>query len=168
VAVGERTGVTDRAEQVVAGFRTRLARVAARVAGRPRPRAAIVEWTDPPFAAGHWIPDLVAAAGGEPVAARAGQRSEPIAWQEIAAASPDVVIVAPCGYHLAGAVSQAAAVTVALPDVPMWAIDADSLVVRPGPRLIDGVEAMAAILHPDAVSAPPDGQIALVHSPPGQ
>jgi len=167
-AVGERTGVTDRAEQVVVGFRSRLARVAAKVAGRPRPRAAIVEWADPPFAAGHWIPDLVTAAGGEPVAARPGQRSEPIAWQEIAAASPDVVIVAPCGYHLAGAVSQAAVVTAALPGVPVWAIDADSLVVRPGPRLIDGVEAIAAILHPDAVPAPPDGQIALVHSPPGQ
>jgi iron complex transport system substrate-binding protein len=127
-----------------------------------------VVWTDPPFAAGHWIPDLVTAAGGEPVAARPGQRSEPIGWQEIAAAGPDVVIVAPCGHHLAGAVSQAAVATAALPGVPVWAIDADSLVVRPGPRLIDGVEAIAAILHPDAVPAPPDGQIALVHSPPGQ
>jgi len=168
VAVGERTGATDRAEQVVADFRSRLARVAARVADRPRPRAAIVEWTDPPFAAGHWIPDLVTAAGGEPVSARPGQRSEPIGWQQIAAASPDVVIVAPCGYHLAGAMSQAAVVTAALPGVPVWAIDADSLVVRPGPRLIDGVEAIAAILHPGAVPAPPDGQIALVHFPPGQ
>jgi iron complex transport system substrate-binding protein len=168
VAVGERTGATDRAAQVVAGFRARLAGVAARVAGRARPRAAIVEWTDPPFAAGHWIPDLVTAAGGEPVAARPGQRSEPIPWHQIAAAGPDVVIVAPCGYHLAGAVSQAAVATAALPGVPVWAIDADSLVVRPGPRLIDGVEAIAAILHPGAVPAPPDGQIALVHSPPGQ
>jgi iron complex transport system substrate-binding protein len=78
------------------------------------------------------------------------------------------VVVAPCGYHLAGAVSQASAVTAALPGVPVWAIDADALVVRPGPRLIDGVEAIAAILHPDAVPAAPPGSIALVHSPCGQ
>jgi iron complex transport system substrate-binding protein len=162
LTVGERTEATERAERLVANLRGRLADVAARVAGRPRPRVAVVEWVDPPFAAGHWIPDLVTAAGGEPVAARPGRRSEPLTWPEIAAANPDLVIVAPCGYHLAGAVAQAAAVTAALPGVPVWAIDADSLVVRPGPRLIDGVEAIAAIAHPGAVPPPPDGQVALV------
>jgi iron complex transport system substrate-binding protein len=164
LAVGERTGVPDRAERVVGGLRRRLAQVAARVAGRPRPRVAVVEWADPPFAAGHWIPDLVAAAGGEPVAARPGQRSAALTWPQLAAAGPDLVIVAPCGYHLAGAVAQAAVVTAALPGVPVWAIDADSLVVRPGPRLVDGVEAIAAIVHPDAVPAPPEGRIALVRA----
>jgi iron complex transport system substrate-binding protein len=164
-AVGSRTGTSERAAQVVGGIRDRLAAVAARVAGRPRPRVAVVEWVDPPFAAGHWIPDLVTAAGGEPVAARPGRRSEPLAWAEIAAAAPDLVLVAPCGYHLAGAAAQASSVTAALPGLPVWAIDADSLVVRPGPRLIDGVEAIAAILHPDAVPAPPPGSIALVGSP---
>src|SRR5690349_13730204 len=168
LAVGERTGTVDRAARVVADLRARLDGVAARVAGRLRPRVAVVEWVDPPFAAGHWIPDLVAAAGGEPVAARAGQRSAPLTWAEIAAAAPDLVIVAPCGYHLAGAVSQAAAVIAELPGVPVWAIDADSLVVRPGPRLVAGVAAIAAIVHPDAVPVPPDGQIALVSSPPGR
>ena len=166
LAVGERTGAADRAERVVAGLRSRLARLAARVAGRPRPRVALVEWVDPPFAAGHWLPDLVTAAGGEPVAARPGQRSAELTWPEIAAAGPDLVIVAPCGYHLAGAVGQAAAVTAALPGVPVWAIDGDSLVVRPGPRLVDGAEAIAAILHPDAVPAPPAGTIALVPASP--
>jgi len=162
LTVGERTEATERAERLVAGLRSRLAQVAARVAGRPHPRVAVVEWVDPPFAAGHWIPDLVTAAGGEPVAARPGRRSEPLTWPEIAAAKPDLVIVAPCGYHLAGAVAQAAAVTAALPGVPVWAIDADSLVVRPGPRVVDGVEAIAAIVHPGAVPPPPDGQVALV------
>ena len=162
LTVGERTGAAERAERLVASLRGRLAHVAARVAGRPRPRVAVVEWVDPPFAAGHWIPDLVTAAGGEPVADRAGRRSEPLTWPEIAAAQPDLVVVAPCGYHLAGAVAQAAAVTAALPGVPVWAIDADSLVVRPGPRLVDGVEAIAAIVHPGAVPPPPDGQVALV------
>jgi iron complex transport system substrate-binding protein len=168
LTVGERTGTADRATRVVAGLRDRLARVAARVAGRPRPRVAVVEWVDPPFAAGHWIPNLVTAAGGEPVAARPGQRSTPLTWPEIAAAEPDLVLVAPCGYHLAGAASQAASVVAALPGVPVWAIDGDSLVVRPGPRLVDGVEAIAAILHPDVVPAPPAGSIALVHSPSGR
>ena len=70
LTVGERTGTAERAERLVASLRGRLAHVAARVAGRPRPRVAVVEWVDPPFAAGHWIPDLVTAAGGEPVADR--------------------------------------------------------------------------------------------------
>jgi iron complex transport system substrate-binding protein len=168
LAVGERTGTADRATRAVAGLRDRLARVAARVAGRPRPRVAVVEWVDPPFAAGHWIPDLVTAAGGEPVAARPGQRSTPLTWPEISAAEPDLVLVAPCGYHLAGAAAQAASVVAVLPGVPVWAIDGDSLVVRPGPRLVDGVEAIAAILHPDVVPAPPAGSIALAHSPSGR
>ena len=162
LTVGERTGTAERAERLVADLRGRLAHVTARVAGRPRPRVAVVEWVDPPFAAGHWIPDLVTAAGGKPVAARPGRRSEPLTWPELAAAEPDLIIVAPCGYHLAGAVAQAAAVTAALPGVPVWAIDADSLVVRPGPRLIDGVEAIAAIVHPSAMPPPPDGQIQIV------
>jgi iron complex transport system substrate-binding protein len=165
VAVGERTGTAGRAARLVAGLRERLAAVAARVAGRPRPRVAVVEWVDPPFAAAHWIPDLVTAAGGEPVAARPGQRSVPLTWAEIAAAAPDLVIVAPCGYHLAGALAQARAAAEALPALAVWAIDADALVVRPGPRLVDGVEAIAAILHPGAVAEPPAGRIALARSP---
>lgn len=162
LAVGARTGVAGRAQRLVASLRSRLEAVAAAVAGRPRPRVTVVEWVDPPFAAGHWIPDLVTAAGGEPVAARPGQRSVPLTWPEIAAASPDLAIVAPCGFHLAGAAEQADAAAAQLPGVPVWAIDADALVVRPGPRLVDGIEAIAAILHPGAVPAPPDGRVAMV------
>jgi iron complex transport system substrate-binding protein len=161
-AVGARAGAADRAAALVAGLRERLAAVAERVAGRPRPRVAVVEWVDPPFAAGHWIPDLVTAAGGEPAAARPGRRSEPLSWPDIAAGRPGLVIVAPCGYDLDGAVSQAAVAAGALPGVPVWAVDGNALVVRPGPRLVDGVEAIAAILHPDAVPAPPPGRIARV------
>ena len=151
--VGRRTGVPGRATRLVDDLRGRLARVAAAVAGRPRPRVAVIEWVDPPFTAGHWIPDLVSAAGGRPVAARPGAQSVPTSWAAIAAAAPEVVIVAPCGYHLPGVIEQAQAAVEALPGVPVWAIDADGIVVRPGPRLVDGVEAIAAILHPDAVPA---------------
>jgi iron complex transport system substrate-binding protein len=153
LAVGARAGVPDRAERLVAGLRARLERVAALVAGRRRARVAVIEWVDPPFTAGHWIPDLVTAAGGEPVAASPGGRSAAASWAGIAAAAPELVIVAPCGYRLAGALEQARLAARALPGLPVWAIDADAIVVRPGPRLIDGVEAIASILHPDAVPA---------------
>jgi iron complex transport system substrate-binding protein len=162
LAVGRLTGVPDRAERLVAGLRLRLDRVAAAVARRPRPRVAVVEWVDPPFTAGHWIPDLVTAAGGQPVAASPGEPSVASTWAAVAAAEPDVVIVAPCGYHLAGATEQARTVAHALPGVPMWAIDADGIIVRPGPRLVDGVEAIAAILHPAAVPGPRPNKVALV------
>ena len=162
LAVGQRTGVPERASSLVSELRARLARVQAAVAGRPRPAVALVEWVDPPFTAGHWIPDLITAAGGEPVAARPGAPSVQTDWAAIAAAGPDVVIVAPCGYHLADAIEQARTVAEALPGVPVWAIDADGIVVRPGPRLVDGVEAIAAILHPGAVPEARPGAAGLV------
>jgi iron complex transport system substrate-binding protein len=152
--VGRRTGVGDRAMQLVDELRARLARIATAVAGRPCPAVAVVEWVDPPFTAGHWVPDLVSAAGGRPVAAQPGVPSVATNWAAIAAASPDLIVVAPCGYHLPGAVEQARSAAQALPGLPVWAIDADGIVVRPGPRLVDGVEAIASILHPGAVPAP--------------
>ena len=163
--VGNRTGVSDRAAELVSGLRSRLGTVAASVAGRARPKVALVEWVDPPFNAGHWIPDLITAAGGTPVAARPGVPSVATTWEEIAAAEPDLILVAPCGYHLDGAIEQARTVATALPGLPVWAIDADGIVVRPGPRLVDGVEAIASILHPDAIpvnDSPAQPQVALV------
>ena len=97
------------------------------------------------------MPDLVCAAGGEPVGGRPGERSVQTTWPEVRACAPDLVIVAPCGFHLEGSAAQAKVAAAELPDVPVWAIDADGIVVRPGPRLVDGVEAIAAILHPDVV-----------------
>jgi iron complex transport system substrate-binding protein len=155
-AVAARAGVPERGAALVTALRARLADVAGRVSGRPRPRVAIVEWVDPPFTAGHWLPDLVDAAGGEPVGATPGERSVPTTWAALATVRPDVVVVAPCGYHLAGAAAQARAVLAELPDVPVWAIDADGLIVRPGPRVVAGVEALAAILHPDVAAPRPE------------
>jgi iron complex transport system substrate-binding protein len=161
--VGQAAGVPDRATRLVGELRARLARTAARVAGRRRPRVAVVEWVDPPFTAGHWIPDLVSTAGGQPVAAHPGAPSVPTSWPEIAAAAPEVVVVAPCGYHLPGAIEQARSVARALPDAAVWAIDADGIVVRPGPRLVLGVEALASVLHPvvpgDGPAAAPPGTV---------
>ena len=159
LTVGRRAGAPRRAEDLVAALRRRLADVADRVAGRPRPAVAVIEWVDPPFTAGHWVPDLVTAAGGHAVAAHPGGRSTTASWDEIAAARPDVAVVAPCGFHLGDASAQAEQAARHLPGIPVWAIDADGLVVRPGPRLVDGVEALAAILHPEAAAAPPAGRI---------
>src|SRR6266702_7656990 len=91
LAVGQRTGVPERATRLVGELRARLARTAAAVAGRRRPKVAVIEWVDPPFTAGHWIPDLVSAAGGRPVAACPGARSVPVTWAVIAAAAPDLI-----------------------------------------------------------------------------
>jgi iron complex transport system substrate-binding protein len=152
-------GVPGRALALVTGLRQRLATVAVAVTGRPRPRVALLEWTDPPFTAGHWIPDLVTAAGGEPVACHPGAPAQQAGWAEIAAAQPDIVVVSPCGYHLDGAAQQAAVAARELPGPEIWAIDADGLVVRPGPRVVDGIEALATVIHPDAVPAAPDGAV---------
>jgi iron complex transport system substrate-binding protein len=159
LTVGQRAGAPERAERLVAGLRERLAAVAGRVAGRPRPAVAVIEWTDPPFTAGHWVPDLVTAAGGRPVAADPGGRSAQASWEQVAAAGPEVVVVAPCGFHLDQAAAQAELAARRLPGIPVWAIDADGLVVRPGPRLVDGAEALAAIVHPGAALAVPAGRI---------
>jgi iron complex transport system substrate-binding protein len=162
LVVGERTGAQRQAGDLVAALRSRLAAVADRVTGRRRPAVAVIEWVDPPFTAGHWVPDLVTAAGGRPVAASPGGRSAQATWDQIAAARPEVVVVAPCGFHLDGAAEQAKVAARQLPGVPVWAIDADGLVVRPGPRLVDGVEALAAILHPHAAVPVPVDRIARV------
>jgi iron complex transport system substrate-binding protein len=156
--VGQHTGTEQRAGQLVDGLRRRLAVVAGQVAGRHRPAVAVIEWVDPPFTAGHWVPDLVTAAGGRPVAADPGGRSAPTSWAELAAAQPDLAVVAPCGFHLDDAAAQAELAARELPGIPVWAIDADGLVVRPGPRLVDGVEALAAILHPEAGVPAPAGR----------
>ena len=161
-AVGDSARVPERADELVAALRARLARVGTAVAGLRRPRVAVVEWVDPPFTAGHWVPDLVVAAGGEPVGTLGGKRSVQTTYAELAAAAPEIVLVTPCGFHLDGAVEQARAVVPHFPGATVWAIDGDGLVVRPGPRLIGGVEAIAAILHPAAVPTPPAGAIARV------
>lgn len=149
--VGRLTGTEERATEVVAGLVARLAAVADRVAGRDRPRVLVLEWTDPPFAPGHWIPEMVARAGGEPALGVAGTRSGRITWDEALASRPDVVVCAPCGYDLDGSTTLAEDVRHRFPGVSVWAVDADGHFARPGPRLVDGVEALASILHPGAV-----------------
>jgi iron complex transport system substrate-binding protein len=160
--IGARLGRGDQAARLDRALRARLAEIADRVADAPRPRVTVLEWVDPPFTPGHWVPDLVVAAGGTPIVGRSGGRSETTTWESISAAAPDVVIVAPCGFHLDAAAEQARPVVERFPGRPVWAIDADGLVVRPGPRLVDGVAALAAVFHPDRITQPPTGQVVRV------
>jgi iron complex transport system substrate-binding protein len=155
-AVAERIGASC---ELVGALRARLEAVAVAVGGRPRPRVVVLEWIDPPFLAGHWVPELVRRAGGEPVGGVDAGRSVAAGWGEIAALAADVVLVAPCGYGLEAAAAQAVAVQERVSGAAVVAIDADSYVVRAGPRLVDGIEAIAWALHPDAVPSPPPGRI---------
>jgi iron complex transport system substrate-binding protein len=157
--LGEVTGKQDPAAALVLRLRDRLDGVSTAVAGRPRPRIAVLEWTDPPFSAGHWVPDMVAAAGGTSVLGAAGQRSRQVDWSELREGAPEAIVVAPCGYGLDGAIELATVLSRRghLPSgAEVWAVDADAAFVRPGPRLVDGVEALAGIAHPDAVAPRPD------------
>lgn len=150
-ALGAATGRDAAATTLVADLEARLAAVRARVADRDRPRVAVLEWTDPPYAPGHWIPEMVEAAGGSCVLGAAGEKSVRVRWDDVHAARPDVVVVAPCGYDLAGARAQADALLDAglLPDgVRVHPVDANGCYARPGPRLVDGVEELAGFLHP--------------------
>jgi iron complex transport system substrate-binding protein len=148
VTIARAAGVADRGDHLAAALRHRLAEVGLAVAGRPRQRTFVLEWTDPPFLAGHWIPEMIVAAGGDPVLARPGGRSVEATWHEIRRHDPDVIVVAPCGFGLDDAVAQAQSVLDRLPErAAVWAIDANGYTVRPGPRLVDGVEQLAAVLH---------------------
>jgi len=152
--LGKATGHEGEASELVADQRERLARVRARVAGRPRPRVMLLEWTDPPYAPGHWVPEMIEAAGGEPLLGTAGQKSVRVTWEAVRAAAPEVVVVAPCGYDLAGATALAdelVASEVLPTGVPVHPVDANAAWARPGTRLVDGVEELAALLHPPRV-----------------
>ena len=162
VALGKATACDAAAEALVSSLRGRLAGVARLVADRPRPRTLVLEWTDPPFAPGHWVPEMVERAGGTSVLGTPGEKSVRTTWEEARAAEPEVVVCAPCGYGLEASERLARDLVAAgrLPDaVPVWAVDANASFARPGPRLVDGVEALAGILHPDL--ATPDRALAV-------
>ena len=147
------------ADRLIGELRSRLAMVEARVAGLARPRVVCLEWLDPLFDGGHWVPEQVRIAGGEDVLGTPGARSREIEWDDVIAARPDIVIAMPCGWDAARAAREAEALG------PVRArivgVDGAAYFSRPGPRLVDGVELLASIFHPDAVRAP-DGALAVL------
>ncbi len=145
----------------MAGLRSRVAAVRRRCTEPSRPRVLMLEWPDPPFNAGHWVPDMVEAAGGVPVLAEAGNASRQLTWAEIRHQSIDITIFAPCGYDLEGGLAQSQ-VLLDRPEVGalgrIYAVDANAHFSRPGPRVVDGVELLAALLHnADPTEWTPDG-----------
>ena len=163
--VGAALGAEAEAKRLAVDLRDRLVNLDQLVAGAPRTAVLVLEWTDPAFCAGHWIPDVVAAGGGTAVLANPGADSTRMEWDAVATAAAEVVIVAPCGYHLADA-RQLAAKLVEDGRLPagatVWAIDADAYLVRPGPRLVDGAELVGQILHPERCGRPDPARAVLV------
>jgi iron complex transport system substrate-binding protein len=149
------------AEALVTRLENRLWKVHERLvqASVPRPRVAVLEWTDPIYNAGHWVPQMVRKAGGTEVLARAGERSRVVTLADVVAAKPDTVIVAPCGYDVERAATEGAMQMKKqewseLARRSVWAMDSGGLLSRPGPRLVDGVETLAEILHPSVFLRP--------------
>ncbi len=156
--LGRLAGASTEAIAGVDALRQRLDAVREAVAGRQRPKVLLLEWPDPPFTPGHWIPDQIEIAGGEALLAHPGGRSSATTWDEVVASNADVLIVAPCGFDAAAAREQLEHV-IARPELAslpaivngrVHAVDGDAFIVRPGPRLVDGVEHLACLFHPEA------------------
>ncbi|MFL5898160.1 MAG: cobalamin-binding protein [Solirubrobacterales bacterium] len=157
--LGEAAGAEAGATAVRSALEERLEAVRTAVAAEPRRRVLALEWLDPPFLGGHWIPEMIEIAGGEDVAGPSGQKSPQVAWEDLRGLDPDVVVSMPCGWYLAESRAQALAHAErleALGAARVFAVDGASTFSRPGPRLVDGVELLARLLHPGLVE-PPEG-----------
>ena len=161
--LAQETGRRDRGVELLDSIAARIDRVKLAVrgdggnGGRQRPRVAALEWLDPVFAAGHWTPQLIELAGGEDVLGLAGEPSETVEWERVAAAAPEIVVVMPCGYDAQRAHAEALLYGErlrALGAREIVAVNASAYFSRPGPRLVDGLELLAHLLHPHAVPAP--------------
>jgi iron complex transport system substrate-binding protein len=167
-AVGKLLDREERGEELMASLRARVARVKETAKRLPTVSVFALEWSDPPFSAGHWVPGMITAVGGTPVLAEDGQPSRETAWHEVRAAGPEVIVFMPCGYYLEEAEDESRgfleqpefADTPAVRNGNVYAVDATSYFSRPGPRLVDGLEILAWAAHPDAYATPPDGTIA--------
>jgi len=162
-ALGVRLGEEGAADELTAGMRSRLDRVRAALAEADgSPRVFVSEWLEPPYAAGHWVPDMVSLAGGSEVAGIAGAPSHRMRWSDVAGLEPDTVVLAPCGFDLDRTLSEVVTLdlsahllgTAARQESRVFAVDANGYFSRPGPRLVEGVELLAYLLHPDAYSDP--------------
>ena len=148
--IGEALELRDEAEELDAGLRYRLRRVQTGASRPGKPRVLVLEWLDPPYVAGHWVPELVALAGGEDVGGATGEPSRPRPWDELEGLAPDVVVVALCGFDVPRAQVELGAVT----DGPARALlgrrveflDGNAYTSRPGPRLVDAAETLARLI----------------------
>lgn len=157
VVLGEAAGIAEQARALRRGLEERLNAVEEAVADQPRPRVLALEWLDPPFLGGHWIPEMIALAGGADIVGRAGKKSPQVEWDSLAGLEPDVVVAMPCGWYLDDSRAQALEHRARLDSLgarQVFAVDAASTFSRPGPRLVDGVELLGHLFHPDRVRPP--------------
>jgi len=155
--LGDAAGIEDRAAEVRGELEARLRAVRVAVEGAPRPRVLALEWLDPPFLGGHWVPEMIELAGGKDLVGRAGEKSPQVDWGELTGLDPDVVVAMPCGWYLDDSRAQAIEHRKrlrALGAGRVFAVDAASTFSRPGPRLVEGVELLAHLLHPGRVEPP--------------
>ena len=148
-----RAGSCERGADVVTAMRRTIIAAMDAVAGKPQRPVFVAEWLDPPFAAGHWVPEMVDLAGGRDVLGVAGQPSYVTTWQNVAAARPEVIVAAPCGYDRERAAAEASALQSEMP-APWVAVDANAHFSRPSPRIAEGVRLLADILHGEPAKAP--------------
>jgi iron complex transport system substrate-binding protein len=156
--LAEATDRRDAAVGLVRDSAARIDRVRLAVRGARRPRVAALEWLDPPFAAGHWVPQLIEFAGGEDVLGFAGESSQQRAWEEVVSSQPDIVVVMPCGYDAEIAYRETEMHREelrALGAGQVVAVNAAAYFSRPGPRIVDGLELLASIIHPELIPEAP-------------
>jgi iron complex transport system substrate-binding protein len=168
IRLGEATGLESEAHAMRAELEGRLASVQAAVGGSEAPRVIALEWLDPPFVGGHWIPEMISIAGGEDVAGPPGLKSPEVGWGALSGLNPDVVIAMPCGWQVGEAHTQAVEHWQRIAGLGagrVYAVDAAATFSRPGPRLVDGVELLAHILHPDLADPPGNIGFAEVRAP---
>jgi iron complex transport system substrate-binding protein len=155
--LGEAAGAVDRAGDLRSDLERRLAAVRAATDGVSRPGVLALEWLDPPFIGGHWVPEMIEIAGGRDVLGVAGAKSRTAEWVELAASEAAVIVAMPCGWDAPRAraeVESRAGEVAAIGAERIWAVDAAASFSRPGPRLVEGTELIAHLLHPDRVDAP--------------
>lgn len=168
IELGEVTEIPHAAHELRGELEGRLAAVRAAVSGASPPRVIALEWLDPPYVGGHWVPEMISIAGGEDVAGPPGLKSPEVSWGELSGLNPDVAIAMPCGWYVEDSRAQALAhwdQIEALGAERVYAVDAASTFSRPGPRLIDGTELLGHLLHPELVGPPGNIGFAEVHAP---
>ena len=165
--VADLLGVADRARMLLQGIFGRLERLRCALQGiAHRPRVAALEWLDPPFAPGHWVPEQILLAGGECLLGRAGEPSYRTDWETIQEACPEVLLLMPCGYSLQEVLAEARSLLPRLCDlgrVSIWALEANAYFSRPGPRVVEGIELLAQVLHPERFGEPDPSRARLLN-----
>ncbi len=162
LTIGELTGTKDKAHELVESLKQRIAAVRSKTESAARPKVFMLEWLEPPFAPGHWVPEQVEAAGGICLLGEPGKPSVTINYQQIHDARPDVIVLVPCGYYTADILRQLDSTIFPSNwrDIPavmnnnVWALDATSYFSRPAPRVVDGIEILAKIFHAEIFGAP--------------